>query len=188
MGADFTIATKTTSKVYLTTVSEHGFADNTNFYFVNTVSPKILNIEDPTATAPDGRPFTDIDQNVVQNALVERDKTFVFNYECTYTKRFNEADVDYSENTIRITNHGYYNHYALLYYPNPGNRPLGGLRRMQVYYVEVVDNDTIKLHQSQRLNYGAINLSDAYPAASYPHDGTWTVSYTHLTLPTRLRV
>ena len=174
MGADFTIATKTTSKVYLTTVSEHGFADNTNFYFVNTVSPKILNIEDPTATAPDGRPFTDIDQNVVQNALVERDKTFVFNYECTYTKRFNEADVDYSENTIRITNHGYYNHYALLYYPNPGNRPLGGLRRMQVYYVEVVDNDTIKLHQSQRLNYGAINLSDAYPAASYPHDGTWT--------------
>ena len=174
MGADFTIATKTTSKVYLTTVSEHGFADNTNFYFVNTVSPKILNIEDPTATAPDGRPFTDIDQNVVQNALVERDKTFPFNYECTYTKRFNEADVDYTADTIRITNHGYYNHYALLYYPNPGNRPLGGLRRMQVYYVEVVDNDTIKLHQSQRLNYGAINLSDNYPAGSYPHDGTWT--------------
>ena len=174
MGASFTIATKTTSKVYLTTVSEHGFADNTNFYFVNTVSPKILNIEDPTATAEDGRPFADIDQNVNQVAQVERDKTFVYNYECTYTKRFNEADVDYSANTIRITSHGYYNHYALLYYPNPGNRPLGGLRRMQVYYVEVVDNDTIKLHQSQRLNYGAINLSDAYPAASYPHDGTWT--------------
>ena len=174
MGANFTIATKTTSKVYLTTVSEHGFADNTNFYFVNTVSPKILNIEDPTATASDGRPFIDVSANINQNATVERDKTFVFNYECTYTKRFNEADVDYNANTIRITGHGLRNHYALLYYPNPGNRPLGGLRRMQVYYVERVDDDTIKLHQSQRLNYGAINLSDAYPAASYPHDGTWT--------------
>ena len=61
MGQTFTITTKTTSKVYLTTVSEHGFADNTNFYFVNTVSPKILEIQDPTATAPDGRPYVDED-------------------------------------------------------------------------------------------------------------------------------
>ena len=45
---------------------------------------------------------------------------------------------------------------------------------MQVYYVERVDADTIKLHQSQRLNYGAINLQDNYPAGSNPHDGTWT--------------
>ena len=51
MGDTFTITTQSTSKVYLTTVSEHGFADNTNFYFVNTVSPKILEIQDPTATA-----------------------------------------------------------------------------------------------------------------------------------------
>ena len=173
MGANFTIAVKTTSKVYLTTVSEHGFADNTNFYFVNTVSPKILEIQDPTATAPDGRPFVDEDSTLTVNRQVDRTQTFNFNYECTYTVRFNEADVDYSANTIKLNGHNLQNHYALLYYPNPGNRPLGGLRRMQVYYVEKVDDDNIKLHQSQRLN-NLINLSDAYPAASYPHDGTWT--------------
>ncbi len=174
MGETFTIVTKSTSKVYLTTVSEHGFADNTNFYFVNTVSPKILEIQDPTATAPDGRPYTDEDPTSNTAVLVDRTKTFNYNYECTYTKRFGEDDVDYTNDTIRITNHQLQNHYCLLYYPNPGNRPLGGLRRMQVYYVERVDADTIKLHQSQRLNQGVINLSDAYPAASYPHDGTWT--------------
>ena len=45
---------------------------------------------------------------------------------------------------------------------------------MHVYYVEKVDDNNVQLHESQRLNYGAINLSDAFPAASYPHDGTWT--------------
>ena len=174
MGQTFTITTKTTSKVYLTTVSEHGFADNTNFYFVNTVSPKILEIQDPTATAPDGRPYVDEDPTSNTAVTVDRTKTFNYNYECTYTKRFGEADVDYTANTIRIPNHNLQNHYCLLYYPNPGNRPLGGLRRMQVYYVERVDGDTIKLHESQRLNRGVISLSDAYPASSYPHDGTWT--------------
>ena len=174
MGETFTIVTKATSKVYLTTVSEHGFADNTNFYFVNTVSPKILEIQNPTATAPDGRPYVDEDPTATVGVVVDRTKTFNYNYECTYTKRFGEDDVDYSSDTIRITGHQLQNHYALLYYPNPGNRPIGGLRRMQVYYVERVDDDTIKLHQSQRLNQGAINLEDAYPAASYPHDGTWT--------------
>ena len=173
MGADFTIVTKTTSKVYLTTVSEHGFADNTNFYFVNTVSPKILEIADPTATAPDGRPFADEESTITVNRQVDRTQTFTFNYECTYTLRFGESDVDYGNNSIKLTNHQLENHYALLYYPNVGNRPLGGMQRMQVYYVEKVDDNNIKLHQSQRLN-NQINLSDAYPSGSYPHDGTWT--------------
>ena len=165
---------KTTSKVYLTTVSEHGFADNTNFYFVNTVSPKILEIQDPTATAPDGRPYVDEDPTSNTAVTVDRTKTFNYNYECTYTKRFNEADVDYTANTIRIPNHNLQNHYCLLYYPNPGNRPLGGLRRMQVYYVERVDGDTIKLHESQLPKPRCYRFSDAYPASSYPHDGTLT--------------
>ena len=187
MGDTFTISTKTTSKVYLTTVSEHGFADNTNFYFVNTVSPKILEIQDPTATAPDGAPYVDNRATSNTAVLVDREKTFVFNYECTYTKRFGEDDVNYTDNTIRIPNHNLQNYYALLYYPNPGNRPLGGLRRMQVYYVERVDGDTIKLHQSQRLNQGALNLSDAYPASTNPHDGTWTFGDHNLGLVYNIR-
>ena len=62
MGWSLTVAFGTNTKVLLTTRSEHGFADNTNFYFVNTVSPKILEVPDSTATAPDGRPFIDPDE------------------------------------------------------------------------------------------------------------------------------
>ena len=67
MGGTFTVDFATQSKVLLTTASEHGFADNTNFYFVNTVSPKILDVVDPTAVAPDGNDFVDTLQSTSVN-------------------------------------------------------------------------------------------------------------------------
>ena len=179
-----TIDAVTTSKVYLTTVSEHGFQDNTNFYFVNTVSPKILEVADPTAIAPDGKTYVDIDATETVAPDIDEGKTVPYNWECTYVLRFSEEDVDYSANTINLPAHRLQNHYAMLYYPNPGNRPLGGLKRMQVYYVQRIDDDTIKLYESQRINSpsGGINLSDAYPAGSHPYDGTWTYGQHNLGL------
>ena len=41
---------------FSTTEEAHGFADKTNFYFVNTVSPKIFDIPDPTVDATDAIP------------------------------------------------------------------------------------------------------------------------------------
>ena len=187
MGGTATSSVKTTSKVYLTTESEHGFEDNTNFYFVNTVSPKILEVADPTATAPDGKAYTDITAIENVNVQVDRTNTFPFNYECTWTKRFTESDVNLSSNVITINGHGFHNRAAVLYYPNPGNRPLGGLRRMQVYYVSRIDNDKFYLQESMRLNTGNINFSDNYPAGSYPHDGTWTFGAHNLGLVYNIR-
>tara|TARA_B100001063_G_scaffold235817_1_gene254855 strand:- start:6296 stop:11923 length:5628 start_codon:yes stop_codon:yes gene_type:complete len=148
----------TQSKVLLTTSAEHGFADNTNFYFVNTVSPKVLDVVDPTANSPDGQPFVDTLQQSTQAPQTDPTQTVPYNYETTYTLRFDESDIDYGSDTITINNHGLHNRAAMLYYPNPGNRPIGGTERMQVYYVEVVDSNRIKLNQSQRLNYN-VNLS-----------------------------
>ena len=71
MGGDTPTIVSTNSKVYLTTVSEHGFADNTNFYFVNTVSPKILEVQDPSATAPDARPYIDFEETKLLNPDVD---------------------------------------------------------------------------------------------------------------------
>ena len=177
----------TTSKVYLTTQSEHGFEDNTNFYFVNTVSPKVLELQDPTATAPDGKPYVDTTAVETVGVDVDRTGTFPFNYECTWTKRFTESDVDLSSNIITIPNHGFHNRAAVLYYPNPGNRPLGGLRRMQVYYVSRINDNSFYLQEAMRLNQGNINLSDAYPSGSYPHDGTWTFGAHNLGLVYNIR-
>ena len=158
MGNSLSVVFGTNTKVLLTTRAEHGFADNTNFYFVNTVSPKILEVPDSTATAADGRPV--IDHVEQDNIAVNEDPTrrVPYNYEPTYTKRFDSGDVDYGNDKITMTSHGFHNRAAVLYYPNPGDYPLGGLSRMQVYYIERINDNEFYLNHSQRLNY-RINLS-----------------------------
>jgi len=47
------------STISVTTDETHGFSENTRVYLRNTVGPKILNIDNSEATAPDGRPFVD---------------------------------------------------------------------------------------------------------------------------------
>ena len=166
------LAPTTNSKVYLTTVSEHGFADNTNFYFINTVSPKILEVQDPTATAPDGQPYVDTVQQATVNRDVDSTQINPYNYESTYTLAFDESQVDYANDTITFdSNHRLSNGYAMLYYPPPGARPLGSTRRMQVYFIERINDTTIALHHSQRLNYGRVDLSNSY---SGTWDGNWS--------------
>ena len=150
MGASYTIVFGTNTKVLLTTRSEHGFADNTNFYFVNTVSPKILEVPDSTATAADGRPIIDPDEQA--NIVTAEDPTrrVPYNYESTYTKRFDETDINYGSDSITMTGHGFHNRAAVLYYPNPGDVAVGGLSRMQVYYIERIDDNSFYLNHSQR--------------------------------------
>ena len=158
MGRTLTVAFGTNTKVLLTTRAEHGFADNTNFYFVNTVSPKILELTDSAGTAPDGRPFIDPDEQA--NIVTNEDPTqrVPYNYEPTYVKRFDSTDVDYGNDKITMTSHGFHNRAAVLYYPNPGDYPLGGLSRMQVYYIERINDNEFYLNHSQRLN-NRINLT-----------------------------
>jgi len=163
MGGSAPTVDTSESKIFLKTQSEHGFGDNTNFYFVNTVAPKILQVNDPTATAPDGRPYIDVDNTFLLQNENDTDEYIPYNYESTYTERFTESDVDYANDYITIAGHRYHNSAAVLYYPAPGNTPIGGLNRMLVYYVKVIDANTIELHQSQRLNL-KVNLSAS---------GTW---------------
>lgn len=140
------------SKVLLRTVAEHGFADNTNFYFVNSISPKALDVQDTSATAPDGRPFVDISEQRTFFSTPTPSETIPYNYESTYTLRFGENDINYGNDTITLPNHNLQNGYALLYYPAPGDTPINGLNRMCVYYAERIDANTIRLHDSQRCN------------------------------------
>ena len=150
MGGDGTVTTevRATSKVYLTTTEAHGFADKTNFYFVNTVSPKIFDIPDPTVDATDGIPTVNEVDNFTNNIVPDITKTDPYNIESTYTLRFEESDIDYGNDRITIPGHRLENHYALLYYPNPGDTPINGLSRMSVYYVKKIDDDTIELHDA----------------------------------------
>ena len=166
------LAPTTNSKVYLTTVSEHGFADNTNFYFINTVSPKILEVQDPTSTAPDGQDYVDTEQSATVNRDVDMTKIDPYDYESTYTLSFDESQVDYANDIVTFdSNHDLQNGYSVLYYPPPGARPIGSMRRMQVYWIERVSSTQIAFHHSQRRNYGRVNLSNSY---SGTWDGNWS--------------
>jgi hypothetical protein len=169
MGSSYNIVFGTNTKVLLTTRSEHGFADNTNFYFVNTVSPKVLEVPDSTVTAPDGRPT--IDHVEQANIVTAEDPTqrVPYNYESTYTKRFDETDINYGSDSITMTSHGFHNRAAVLYYPNPGDLPIGGLSRMQVYYIERIDDNSFYLNHSQRMNY-RLNLSSGGTFAHGSHN------------------
>lgn len=151
-GGQASAITANETKVLLRTESEHGFADNTNFYFVNSISPKALDVVDPTAIAPDGAPFVDPDDQRTFVGNVDSAQTIPYDNESTYTVRFGVNDVDYGTDTITIPDHNFQNGYALLYYPSPGDIPIGGLNRMQVYYVQRVDANNIRLHDSQRIN------------------------------------
>ena len=169
MGGPLTVSYSSNTKVMLTTRSEHGFADNTNFYFVNTVSPKILEVVDSAATAPDGRTFADDDETYVNNASEDPTERVPYNYESTYTKRFDEDDISYGTDTIEMADHGFHDRAAVLYYPNPGDLPIGGLSRMQVYYIQRINDNQFKLNHSQRLNY-TVNLSTGGTFAQGSHN------------------
>ena len=152
MGGEAPSVYATDTKVLLRTVAEHGFADNTNFYFVNSISPKALDVVDATATAPDGRPYVDHVDTLQIVSDTDPSGTIPYDNESTYTLRFDEAAVDYSNDQITIENHNLQNGYALLYYPAPGDTPMGGLSRMCVYYAQRIDENNFKLHDSQRVN------------------------------------
>jgi hypothetical protein len=152
MGGSAPVSSSLQSKVLLRTDSEHGFADNTNFYFVNSIAPKALDILDTSLTAPDGQPIVDTTTQITFTPSPVQSETIPYNYESTYTLRFSESNINYTNNTITLSNHGLESGYALLYYPAPGDTPITGLSRMCVYYAEKVDADTIKLHDSQRTN------------------------------------
>ena len=171
MGGTLDTEIRDTSKVFLTTSAEHGFADNTNFYFVNTVSPKIFDIQDGAALAADGEEFIYHDNTFTNVITPDTTKTDPYNIESTYTLRFDESDIDYSSDRITIPNHQLENGYSMLYYPNPGDTPIVGLQRMSVYYVKKIDDNTIELYDSMRVQANYLrNLSSGGTFANGKHN------------------
>ncbi len=154
------------SKIYMMTQHENGFSTGTDFYVVNTVSPKVVEVVDPTATAPDGRGYIDTVQSLNIDAqdtrgiplatatsqgydAPEQTGNQLIGYKGSYELQIKSKNVDYSTNTITFDeDHKLHDGAALYYYPMPGDKPIGGLMRSQVYYVKVVSSKSIRLHNA----------------------------------------
>ena len=150
------------SNIDVVTTETHGFTENTKLYVRNTVGPKTLTIEDSSQEAPDGRPIIDTvpSFSTVETIATSTDTlrgTFrtppvvSYDWEPTYSRYLTAADVDTAADTVSWPSHGMYNRYAILFNTPQRGTSIGGFTDGTVYYVEVVDVDTIKLHSNDEL-------------------------------------
>jgi hypothetical protein len=151
------------STIDVITNETHGFSAGTKMYVRNTVGPRTLAIVDSSADpAPDGRPYVDtvaafntnesIDTTVdTLRGSFRTSRLVAYDWESTYTKYIVTTDVDTVNNTITWTSHNLNNRYTLLFNTPQRDLTVGGLADGRVYWVEVVDADTIKLHTNDSL-------------------------------------
>ena len=140
VGFEMSFAPATTTKVVLSTAYENGFADGTALYFVNTISPKILQVTNTTATAADGRAVVDYEDTFSGTLNPDMTEFQPYDHKPTALWTVNDSNVDYTNSTITLTgtNANYFrNRYCLLYYPNPGDYCIENLQRNGIYYTRV---------------------------------------------------
>ena len=147
------------STLVATTDQTHGFTEGTKVYLRNTVGPKKLTIDDPTATAADGRPTVDTDSffstSLAVNAQAltgrggKRDKTVLtYDWEPVYNLYLQSSNINVASNEITWAGHDMKSRFCLLFNtPHHGDSD-GGMTDGTVYYVNVIDDDTIQLSTS----------------------------------------
>ena len=144
------------STITVTTQEAHGFQDSTKVYIRNSAGPRTFVVDDSAATAPDGAPYIDLTQSFGTTKFFDtavstgrggsQDKeVYTYDWESTYTKYLTATDIDIANDTITWNNHGLQTNYCLLFNtPRRGDNDIG-LTDGYVYYVQVVDINTIKL-------------------------------------------
>ena len=157
------------STLTVTTTETHGFSNNTKVYLRNTVGPRTLTISDSTATAPDGRPYVDTTPSFSTTATVDmsantgrvsfrKPAVITYDWESTYTTYLDPADINTSTNRITWTGHNLRDKYTVVFQcPYYGGSD-AGLTDGTVYYVKMIDANTIELHETDALS-SAVSLS-----------------------------
>jgi len=146
------------SRVTIQTPDVHGFVEKSNFYLVNTVASKSIKMQD-SGTAGDDRNFVDPENFIDQELSLDLSKTHTTQIRGRYALYFNNDAIDQANSRITWTNHQMRTNYVLLYNPPAGGAAIGGLSRLDFYYVRVVDENTIELSASY--NGGKVNFSSS---------------------------
>ena len=144
------------SKVSVTTQSKHGFTSGNQFYLVNTIASK-KNKLILSGTAPDDRGYVDHPNTVDKSLSIDMNKMRTTQMRGRWSRFFSNSDIDTSANTINWPNHQMRRNYTVLYNPPANGDAIGGLNRMDFYYVIYVDANTISLSESY--NGSAISFS-----------------------------
>ena len=152
----------TLSKIKVETEATHGFTAGTKLYLRNTIGPKKLVVADPSATAPDGRPFVDTDSfftiNNVFDSTVSTGRpsyqepvVIAYDWESTHTTYIQAIDADVANNRINWINHGMQNSFAVLF-NTPRNGDVNmGLTDGTTFFVKAIDSNTLELYTDEAL-------------------------------------
>ena len=136
------------STVVVTTPTEHGFVSQSNFYLVNSVSPKTIELKQASQTAPDGEPYVDPQNTVLSVLRTDGSNTETKQMKATYSFKLKETDVDVASSKILWRNSGLRLNDCLLYAPPQGDTPIGGLQRFQQYYITGINDSGFSLSLS----------------------------------------
>jgi len=148
------------SDITVTTENPHGFQVDSNFYLTNTVANKIVTIDSGTSTsstASDNFEVVEPDNTIAFSSSLDLTQTETKEYIPAYHTKIVASDVNIVANSITWTAHNLRDDDCLLYVKPSGDTRIGGLDSMGIYYVIVVDANTIQL--SATYNGSAIALS-----------------------------
>ena len=134
------------SALVVTTEASHGFKPGSSFYLVNSVGSKQIDLDETfNSTAPDGRPYVDIEDTISRTLDVNESLTETKQMRSTYYIKINASNVNTTSDTISWPEHGLRLNDTLLYVPSANDAAIGGLERFQVYYVKEPTTSTFKL-------------------------------------------
>jgi hypothetical protein len=124
----------------------HGLSAGTSLYLTNTIAAKTINLTNATSsTAADGRPYVDFSETVTADTPLDSSKIETRQMTGTYAFKFNASSVDLATNKILWPNSNIVPGACVLYSPPAGDTAIGGLQRLQIYYVKTSDSTGITL-------------------------------------------
>ena len=167
------------STITVTTSETHGLNVGTKVYLRNTIGPKILEIADPTQTAPDGRPYVDSTAELTVTNTVDATTPIggggylefpvvTWDWEPTYVKYLSAVDIDTTLDQITWTAHGLSANAAIVFQTQVRGQTNAGLTDGTVYYANPIDADTIELYTdyqtlASRVNLTALDITRGHP-------------------------
>ena len=135
------------STLTVTTPADHGFAVGSNFYLINSVSPKTLNISVTGSTvAPDGNPYVDVTES--ESATISPDLTLTETkaVQGAYFLKFNASAINITDSRVTWVGHQLRENDILLYNKPAGvDSPINGLVNLDFYYVTNPTANTFQL-------------------------------------------
>jgi len=153
------------STITITTESPHGFAEGSNFYLINTVGSKTLSLTNSAdSDAPDSRAYVDDSDQTSFSVSPDLTLTETKQVRSRWSTKFNASAVSTANNTITWTGHFLKDNDCVMYVSSSGDTSIGGIDSFEIYYVKVVNSDTIQ-------------LADSYNGSAISFTSTGTYSY-----------